>query len=770
MKVPAAWIQDYLTKTVSTDAMAEALETNGIEVEQIIYAKTLDDKIVSARVKKVVQHPDAERLKLATVETGAGAISLVCGAPNLKTGLIVALAQVGAKLPDGTRIKATTIRGQDSHGMLCSPKELGLSDDHSGLLVLDPETKPGVALKRLLPSLDVIDVTTQANRFDLQSIIGLAREVAARHELAIAPPAAADLKTNGPSLEVAIDSPEVVDRYLLAHLQIEPGGQLVAPARQRLEAAGLRKLGRVVDITNFVMLEQGQPLHAFDAAKVKLPITVRWAKPGEKLITLDGTKRNLTKADLVIADRNGPIALAGVMGGQDTEVTAETTEILLEAASFKAATVRKTAQRHGLRSDASARFERSLPPELAEQGLKRALHLLEQEAEGRQLAQIFDSAPGGGAESRITVDPERLSRILSIEVTPASLMAELPKLGLTVSAEGSSVIVTVPWWRPDLRLPEDIAEEYIRLVGYDQVPARLPKWQPTTASTDRYWPMLWQAKSTLKGLGLFEVITYSFLSLKQLEQFGYEPKDHLKLKNPLSLEQAYLRRNLLPSLLMAAVRNQTYQPEFGLYEVSRVFLARHPHQQPDEPTQLGVLWRHRSAYQSARASLDALAQAFRVELTVEPADQAEFLPTRAAMIKHGGTTIGRIGELHPRFLTDFKAKTNLSYLELNLDQLLSWAQEPHYQPISRFPSLYRDLTIKVKPTVLWQAVAGVINSSGLARPSFLGDYYAPGQNHLKHLTIRLEMSSLEGTLTDREGQARLKKIIDLLARHFGAQV
>lgn len=770
MKAPALWIQDYLAHTLSTKAIATALEANGIEVEQIIYAKPLDEKIVSARVKKVAQHPNAERLNLATVETDQAELTLVCGAPNLETGQVVALAQIGSKLPDGTRIKVTSIRGQESAGMLCSPKELGLGEDHSGLLVLDDSVKLGTPVHKLLPSLDVIDVATQANRFDLQSMVGLAREVAARAESDIKLPPESALIEEGSAPAVRVEASDVAQRYILANIRIEPGGQLDAKLRQRLEAAGLRSLGRAVDITNFVLIEQGQPLHAFDASKIKLPVVVRMARAGEKLETLDGVKRNLTKQDLVIADSSGPIALAGVMGGKSTEVSAETTEIFLEAASFDATTVRKMALRHGLRSDASARFERALPPELAEGGLKRALFLLEHEAGAKQLARPFDSAPATRVLNRIVVDPGILSRVLSIEVTVAGLKQELPKLGFTVTSDGANVSVTVPWWRPDVTLPEDLAEEYIRLVGYDHVPARLPKWQPDQVQTDHYWPRLWLAKATLKGLGLFEVMTYSFLSKEQLERLGYDSKDHLRLKNPLSLEQAYLRRNLLASLLTAAASNQNYANEFGLYEISRVFIPTKPGQQPYEPTHLAGLWRTRTeAYRLAKTALDSLAAAFRLDITIEPHDQPEFMPTRGAVIKIAGNLVGRIGEIHPHLLDDFKGKASLSYLELDFDQLRELAGEPHYQPISRFPSLYRDLTLKVKPRVLWQDVDRVVRASQLATPSFLGDYYDPAEPSLKHLTIRLEMSSLSGTLTDKEGKERLDKIMALLKHHFDAQ-
>ncbi len=772
MKVPSQWLQDYLDKPVSAERMAEALERGGIEVEQIMYAHKLDAKIIAARVKKVARHPQADRLKLATVDTGSAEIEVVCGAPNLKTGQIVVLAQVDTKLPDETKISSTVIRGQTSNGMLCSPKELGISDDHAGILVLADDTKLGQPVSSLISNSDVIDVTTQANRFDLLSLVGLAREISAQTGVGLKLPPDSQLDFKDEPPEVVIEAQDLVNRYLLVGMKVDQSHGTNDAGRQRLEAAGLRSLGLVVDITNYTMLEWGQPLHAFDGAKVHQPVTVRLAKSGELIKTLDGQQRKLTDKDLVIADTKGPIALAGVMGGQRTEVSPDTKEILIESASFDAATVRKMAQRHGLRSDASSRFERSLPPYLAEVGLQRAIYSFEMAAGGKVTTRVADLGPATGRQTKISVLPEHVSKVLSLEVSVADLAEQLPKLGFEVAQQALAATVTVPWWRPDVVLAEDLAEEYIRLVGFDQVQARLPVWKATSLPADNYWPRLWQTKAALKGLGLFEIITYSFVSAQQLQQLGYKLSDHLKLKNPMSTEQAYLRRNLLASLLTTTVHNQLYAPEFGIYEISHTFEPTKAGELPAEPTQLAVLVKTKAnGYAGAKAALDTLAASFRTDIKVQPSSQPEFLPSRSALVKAGSKTIGRIGQLHPKLLADFKGQVSLGYLELDLAALWDAQRPVQYESISRFPSLYRDLAIVVPIKVQWQEVATVISETELARPTFLSDYYdsSLGTGN-KSLALRLEMSSLEGTLTDKESSQRLEKITALLSKRFGASL
>ncbi len=770
MNVPTEWLQDYLSKKLTTKQMAEALEANGVEIEQIMYAQEIDEQIIVVEVKKVIQHPNADKLKIAIIDTGSAEIRLVCGGPNLKTGQKLAFAQVGSRLPDGSLMKEAVIRGEKSPGMLATATELGLGGDASNLLILPSDSKPGVSVGKLLSQTDVVDVTTQANRFDLLSYIGLAREIAAKTGSELKLPPISKPKDDLPSLEVKVEAKEAVKAIRTVGISLDQQHGTSPTAKARLEAAGQRSINLAVDITNYTMLETGQPLHAFDADKLKLPLSIRFAKPGEKLTTLDCIKRQLTSLDLVIADARGPLDLAGIIGGKDFEVEESSKNLILVSGTFDATTIRKTAKRHGIRTEASARFERALAPELGRFGLERCLFSFEQAAAAKQTTAVCEIVLVPSTLTRISVDPEHISRILSLAVSKTALATQLGKFGFETKDAGSSLEVAVPWWRPDVSLAEDLAEEYIRLVGFDGVESRLPKWQPSKAPSDDYWAPVWQAKACLAGLGLFDVITYSFVSQDQIKAFGYKTSDHLKLKNPMSQEQAYLRRNLLPSLYQASLRNQNYRDSFGLYEISRVFIPTKPTQQPTEPTQLAVLCKSRNgAYTAAKEALDGLCRAFNIEVTLTIEAYSEFMPNRSASIKIGTKSLGRIGELHPRYLTEFKSQTNLAYLEIDLLELIQAAREPLYQPISRYPSLLRDLTVIIPTKVMWQDVAGVIADSGLAKATFLNDYYDAnlGASN-KTLAMRLEMSSLTGTLTTKEASDRLAKIEALLKKHFGA--
>ena len=774
MKIPSTWLQDYLSRTMSTRQIAEAMERAGIEIEQIKYAPKLDTKIVTAEVKKVIQHPNADRLKIVFVSTGKVSFEVVCGALNLEIGQRVALAKIGSELPDGTKITKSTIRGQISSGMLCSRRELGLGDDHhSGILVLPSATKLGIPVSQVLPANDdIIDITTPANRFDLQSLVGLAREVSAQREVALRLPKLGKLPASDEFLPLKFEASTAVRRYLLQRFHIGKAKGTIERLTWQLEAASIRSINPTVDLTNYVSLEQGQPLHAFDASKVKLPITVRFARVGEQLVTLDGVKRRLTKLDLVIADQTGVVALAGVMGGRRAEVTSETTDVLIESASFDPVVVRKMAQRHGLRTEASARFERGLPTELPEVGLERIGGLLAKSLGAMATSAVTDLGTTEVSISRITVSPERLSRILSVTVTAKRLTQLLPRLGFEVTVQSNAaVVVTVPWWRPDAILEEDVAEELIRLIGYDEVPATLPVWRPRRVDPDRFWPQLWRARSTLKGLGLFEIITYSFTSKATLERFGYPVSQHLKVKNPLSIEQAYMRSNLLPSLLATAERNQHFRSDIGLYEVSRVFLPKARGQQPNEPRHLGVLMLGPvDGYEAVKAALDGLAVEFNLALQLKAKVLPEFLLQVAAEVWSGGVRLGIIGQLHSRYLKAFKTAPTVGYLELDLDEVLAQSRPKRYRSISKYPSVWRDLAIIVPESVWWQDVAAAIDRSGLAIPQFLSDYRGPEMvKGTKSLAIRLEMVSQEETLTSQAANQRLDRLVALLKRRFDAR-
>ena len=548
--------------------------------------------------KKVVQHPGAERLKLVEVGIGDQEYRIVCGAANVRGGMKVAMAQIGAVLPGGERIAAVKLRGEVSEGMLCSERELGVGMDHAGILEVSSNVAVGTRLSEVYPSDAVIDLKTPANRWDLQGVYGLAREVAAMTGETLAVMAPPPVEFSG-AAGVLADELQAL-RYTLTRITVKLGAHSPSQVVARLRSAGVRSISPVVDITNYVMLETGQPLHAFDAAKVTLPISVRVARQGETLVTLDGVERKLHTPDLIIADAKGPIALAGLMGGKTTEVGAETTEILLEAAVFDGVQVRKTAQRHGLRTEASARFERGLPVTLPPLAVGRAVELLKKLAGGK-LAAAYETGYVTPKLWSIALPISSLSKILGIVITHKEAVAALNKLGIEVASEAlvkmhkdgdkepMITVLEVPWWRPDLKEPADLVEEIVRVIGYDRIPATIPSWRPTKITFDRERAVRRRVRDIAWAAGAFEVMTYSFVAAQQLEKLGLEVGQHLKLKNPLSSEQAYLRSSLLPSHLATLERNRMYSKSMRFYELSRVFLRliiTAPSEDPSNPAKL----------------------------------------------------------------------------------------------------------------------------------------------------------------------------------------
>jgi phenylalanyl-tRNA synthetase beta subunit len=919
MKVSTTWLKKSLRRTISDRDLADALELAGIEVEQLISSTAIDKKVVVGLIKKCIQHPNADRLKLTEIEVPGRILHIVCGALNVRTGLKVAVAQVGATLPSGDVITQAKLRGEVSEGMLCSGRELGLNDDYDGLIELDSELKIGTKLSDIYPADGQLDLTTAANRSDLQSIVGLAREAAAlgKNELVEANLEPLEATKTRPMIRLDV-TPELTGRFMLAELKLAKPN--TGSDRQRaawLATSGVRAISPVVDVTNFTMIEQGQPLHAYDADKVRGAIVVRHAKAGEKLTTLDGIARKLTTADLVIADDSGAIGLAGVMGGAATEVDAKTKRIYLEAATFHGPTVRKMAKRHGLRSEASARFERGLPIQLPPFALARAAQLLEHDL-GAKLVGVSDELRVWPWIQRIGLRRSQLERVLGIKVSAKEAIEALGRVGIeakafdivaeakshlgkpyiwgasfkTHRAEGfdcsylidylysliglavghtakqqfesghavelddlrpgdvlfrggpwvklkkderggvshnaiylgggkvveaadyhrvngqweqlhegkSGVLITavaditedpeylgarryaddlddfisvteIPWWRPDLKLPEDLIEEVVRVIGYDRIPATLPAWRPREVVFDRQRAWRRRLREVLFGSGLFEVMTYSFVSEVQLRELGSDPKHYLKLENPLSSEQAYLRRSPLPSLLATLGSNAKYSREVGLYEFTGVFEPKVKGKLPDEPEVLAIIWRtQQNAYGQVKGLLDRLENELGVGLEVTATADGPFAPGRGGEVCLGKKSAGWIGQLPPDLARRHKLTGEIAYLELNLDVLLASAQPTVYRPASRFPSARRDLAVVVSETVTWQQLHDEAVADGLAEVTFLSDYRGsdlPGGK--KSMAMRLEMTAPDHTLSEAEVEDRLHQIQVRLKRRLGAE-
>lgn len=622
----------------------------------------------------------------------------------------------------------------------------------------------------------VLNVTTPANRSDLQSVIGLAREVAAHSGAGLKTGLDADLTTAAATI-FTNHIKAAVPRYSLSRLKLK---RAIKPSpkwlRHRLELSGIRPINNVVDITNYIMLAYGQPLHAFDQDKIVGKLAIRYAKADETLLTLDGVTRKLESNDIIIADDTGVIDLGGVMGGADSEISASTKSVLLEAATFNNTSVRKTALRLGLRTEASARFERGLPVELAPIGQKRAVQLLD-ELIGIDLESIEDQVTLTQAPRRAKLETTRIGQLAGLEIKPEQVISSLRKLEFQVKTgkdvKKTSIIVTPPYWRQDIKEEADIFEEVIKFVGLDKIPAKLPKWQPTEVRPNDYWPKIWQLRHLLQGVGLFEVATYPFISVQQLESLGFDPTSHLKLRNPRSSEQAYLRSSLLPNLLEAIRRNNKYRSSFTLFEMARVFLPISKQVQPDEPLRLGVIsCSPKGAYCRVKNVLDNLGAGLQLDFAYQTGKKQAYLhPQRQINIFINGEQIGFIGEIQPQLLTQLKVHYPVAYLELDTAPLLRHTKPPAVVIPSRFQSATRDITAVVKSAVPWSEIRKVLQSRKDIQINYVGDYYGneSGEDQ-RALTLRITIMAVDHNLTEAEIGKNTEGVANLLRSHFNAVI
>lgn len=805
MKISVNLINSYLEKPLKTQEMAEALERTEVEVEEILYASQLDDKIIVAKVAEVRQHPNADKLKLAKVETDGGMLNIVCGAPNIVEGMKVALAQVGTTLPSGDVIGEASLRGEKSQGMLCSAMELGWGEDHSGLIELDPNLPIGKSLCDIAQTSDIIDIKTPTNRWDYLSMIGLAREISAvlSDNRLIEPDISKNTYQNREVVKV--NSTKACLGFYLAKLRVKENSESPKWLVDNLSASGMRSINPVVDITNFVMLEYGQPTHAYDAKKVKSGLGVRFAKSNESFTTLDGSTLELTEQDLVVVDKSGPIGLAGVMGGNSTETTHDTTEIYLEAASFDKTTVRRSALRHGLRTEASARFEKGLPLPLPHLAMDRIIALLREVCSAELIDsptyQLYYPTSDAYLGMRIRkaekflgykLDEKEVMNVLSkrgfrprhfsftketrelngqdfsnqpsiaktiyakaglnIGSTAKEQIKngmQVPKLGLkagdllfsyesqndkdiahpalvigankalkfdqktqkaspiSVSTMVKSasfiearryvenfnhiVTVEVPWWREDIQAEVDLFEELAKAIGYDNMPETLPELPPTDNSKATLLPSLMDLRVKLSAYGLNEVMTYSFVSKKDVENSLINSDECLQIENPLNSEQDLLRSSIVSSHLRVVSSNQSALYN-GVYEISRVY-KKHK-KSAIEQWKLAITFWGENSLLRLKGAVDQVMGIYKLDPSISrDFNNKLYYSNRSGKL---GSDFGEFGQVTKTVLDKFGVKKEVSFAELNIQDIIESkrsivAQEPiPYQIITKDISLELD--------------------------------------------------------------------------------
>jgi phenylalanyl-tRNA synthetase beta chain len=789
MRISYEWLGEFVDLAdVSPKDAAEVLTRLGVEIESL----TLVDlsQIVVGKILEQVPHPKSRNpLWVHQVDLGGGRVEqIIAGAPNAIAGTLVPVALPGTTVPNGKLVKDMNIAGYKAGGMLCSASELLLGDDHSGILILDSGT-PGDPLTTVIPSQAIMEAEVTSNRPDCMGHLGVARELAAGLDRPLKrdfmPSFTGTANPPGRELvKVAIEDPDLCSRYIGAVIK----GVKVGPSpdwlQRRLRACGVRPINNIVDVTNYVVLEYAQPLHAFDLTKLGgSEIRVRRAREGEKLVCLDGIERELATGMLVIADAQRPVAIAGVIGGQETAVVAGTTDVLLEAATFSGPSIRQTSRTLGLRTEASARFERGLPPELALAGARRAASLIAELAGGTVHREWSDVYPQPQEPVRINLRPALVDEVLGTHVPLEEAEAILKRLNFHVKVLGDGEWdVLPPVFRLDVTIPEDLVEEVGRVYGYDRVPPTLPgrrhdTWTPLAPSVDRRLDM---AREVMAGAGFTETWNPALVSGRKLESLRVAAHA-MRVANALSDDMDTLRTSLLPSLVDAVALNRDRgRDDVRVYEIAAAFLARvgEKNSQPDEPLRLaGVATAGNTAESGQQAFYgmkSVLADCFEAlsapACTYQRGAAELFHPGRCAAIILEGRQLGFLGELHPTVGASLRVEGRLVAFEIDVEPVLANSRSLRAKPLPRFPAVERDLAVVVEEHVAAGSLLAAIKESAgdlLENARAFDEYHGAQvpEGH-KSIAFTLTFRSPERTLTDAEVDRVMTEIrIALEKRH-----
>ncbi|WP_347490786.1 phenylalanine--tRNA ligase subunit beta [Desulfoscipio sp. XC116] len=802
MRVSFKWLQEYVDIDVTPDTLAESLTLAGLAVEAMEEPGKGIEKVYTGKILKIDKHPNADKLVICQVSVGGEETQIVTGAPNVREGHVIPVAVVGAKLAGGLTIKKAKLRGVESRGMLCSGAELGLDpdilpeDQRHGIMILPSDTPIGVDVKPLIGLDDVVlELELTPNRGDCMSMLGVAREVAAILQKPLKMPAAEFFAIPpGPEdrVRIDIDDADLCRRYvarLLKNVKIGPSPSWM---QERLRAAGVRPISNVVDVTNYVMMEMGQPMHAFDYHKLKNGhIIVRRANPGEAIVSLDKAVRKLTPDMLAITDPDGPVAVAGVMGGLESEVTEGTAAVLLESAYFKPVSVRRTSRDLGLRSESSSRFEKGIDQTGCLRAADRAAALLAEMGAAEVVDLVVDNYPEPAVEKTVLLRPERVNSLLDTELAVSEISVLLTRLQFKVREDMGGLLVTVPGHRPDVGIEADLIEEVARLYGYNRVKNTLPTGAITQGTRTSAQRLAMHVKDFLARSGFNEVITYSFINSRVFDRLGLPENDTYRkvvaLQNPLSEEQAVMRTLLFPGLLEVLQRNSNRRVKDGaVYELGRAFYPREGEPLPEEVSVLAAAvtgvtpggWNARPTsmdFYYLKGILEALMSYVGIkDVTYVPAvDVRGFHPGRVAGVLAGDVELGVIGELHPDVQENYDLSQRVTVMELNFDRLIRAAGAPKkYQPLPKFPGVERDLAIVILKDIPARQIMETIYRAGGAIlrgvqvfDIYRGEQFAPDRHSM---AFALKFQAVDRTLTDEEVAKKTDAIMTALQKNYGA--
>lgn len=797
MKVTYNWLKEFVDFDLIPQELADLLTMMGLEVEGITSLGSGMDEVVVARVVEKSQHPNADKLSLCKVDNGTEILSVVCGAQNFKQGDTVALAQVGAVLPGDFKIKRSKIRGEESCGMLCSEKELALADESAGIMVLPEDLPLGKPFFEVMGLKDtVFEIGLTPNRADCLSVIGIAREVAAklgkkvRYQPVVVPEYGEPVDSK---ISVSIHDPSGCPRYAARFIS----GCRIAPSPpwlvKRLNAVGVRSINNVVDVTNLVMIELGHPLHAFDYTQVAGgQIVVRRAAEGERFRTLDSQERVLTAADLMICDKDRPVALAGIMGGENSEITERTSDILLESAFFDPPTIRRTSKRLGLHTESSHRFERGADLEMVPKAINRAASLIAQLSGGNIAKGVVDNFPAPRPAVSVTFRPERANAILGLSLSPDRMADMFRNLEFQVQpVSNKSFQVTIPSYRIDIEREIDLIEEICRLNGFDQVPATLPVAQVSSDRPSVHQRLQRLVRDHFVEEGIHEIVSFSFIgpeAADKLQLAAEDPRRNaIKLCNPLAAEQSVMRTMLLPGLLETASRNMNFRIlDLRLFEMRRVYHADPAQEMPEEPMHCaGIISGLRTKegwcqvasevdFFDAKGVVENLFELLKINTVSWVSDQPEpyYHPGKCCRVFVGQTLVGSVGELHPQVLAAYEIERPVYYFELNFEELVRLAGKGDaIVPPSRFPESVRDVALLAPLELPAASLLDCVRGSKVKELEdvaifdlYQGDRLPAGN---KSIALRLRYRAADRTLTDEEVQQLHQKVVANLTGKLG---
>ena len=796
MKVSYKWLKEYVDFDMDVEELSALLTQAGLEVDGIDYLGEGIEDIVIGEIKEIREHENADKLSVTRVDVGDEELQIVCGASNIFEGAIVPIAKVGVTLPDGMKIGKVKLRGVKSAGMICSEDELELVEERQpGVMIIEKDCQPGDSFVQMMGLNDyIIDLDLTPNYAHCLSMIGVAREVAARVDSPLKRPDIKLEQTGSPITELAeveIEDPDLCPRYTVRVIKNVKVEESPLWLQARLEGAGVRPINNIVDITNYVLMELGQPLHAFDYNKVKdNKIVVRRAKDDETLITLDEEERKLNSEVLAICDAEGPICIAGVMGGENSEVTEETTDVLLESAYFDPITVRKTSKRYGIPSEAAHRYERGVDIEAVIEASNRAAQLMNEIAGGEVAEGIIDEYPQKVEPHKIDLRTERVNHLLGMELTDTGMAEMLNRLGFGTEQIDIGYQVIVPTYRGDVTREVDLVEEIARLYGYNKVPGSLPEGEFKMGSLSPAQKLEENTKTFMNSVGLNEILNYSFMNPNAYDKLNL-PKDHpwrdsIRLENPISEEYAVMRRSLIPDLLKVISFNAKRRAEkIKIFELARTYIPTDD-KLPKEPLMLsgGVMgvgeeddWNQNAGgFFYLKGVLDAYAEKFDLgELRYEKTQLDSFHPGRTAVVKARGEELGYLGEIHPDVLVNYDLENRVTIFELNFDKIVELAvNERRFEELPKFPALTRDIALLVDEDVPAREIEEIIRTTGkeYVEDVKLFDLYQGEQVEEGKKSIAFSMSyrSKERTLTDEEVNEIFEKLLTRMKDELEAKI